>query len=61
MYGEGEQGQTGRELNMHDLDGMDRSHREGGRLLVLVMELVETLVQPRSVVQSVQYVSSVVL
>lgn len=46
---------------MHDLNGMNSSHGECGRLLVLVVELVETFVEPRSVVEAVQYIGGVVL
>lgn len=61
MHGESEERQAGGELNVHDLEGMYGGDGEGGRLLVLVVQLVEVLVQPRRVVQPVKDVSSVVL
>lgn len=41
------------ELHMHEFDGMDSCHGEGGRLFVSVMQLVEILVKERRVVDPV--------
>lgn len=61
MNRDGEEWQTHSELNVHDLNWVDGGHGESGRLLVLVVELVEVLVQPWGVVQAVEDVGRVVL
>lgn len=61
VYWEGEERQAHGELHMHDLNGVDGSNGKGGGLLVLVVQLVESFVQPRRVVEPVEDVRSVVL
>ena len=47
-----EHGRCVDELHVEDLDGVDGGDREGGRLLVRVVQLVEVLVQLRQVVDA---------
>lgn len=61
MTWEEEEWQTHGQLDVHDLERMDGGDREGSRLLVLVVELVEMLVEPRSVVQTMKDIRRVVL
>lgn len=61
MNREQEERQAAGQLDVHDLHRVDGRHRERCRLLVLVVQLVEVLVQPRSVVQPVEDVGRVIL
>ena len=48
-------------LEDYELDGVDGGHREGGRLLVGVVQLVEVLVKKRPVENAVAPIRQVVL
>lgn len=61
MHWYSKQRQAHRQLHVHDLEGMDGGDRERSRLLVLVVQLVEVLVQETSVVQAMEDVGGVVL
>lgn len=52
MSREEEERQTHGQLDVHDLERMDGGDGEGSGLLVLVVQFVEVLVQPRCVVQT---------
>lgn len=61
VHGERDQRHAQADLYVHDLEGMDGRHGKCSRLLVLVMQLVEVLVQEGSVVRPVNPVRHVVL
>ena len=61
MDGDGDHGQDVDRLEDDELDGVDRGHGEGRRLLVGVVQLVEVLVEERPVEDAVPPVGRVVL
>lgn len=61
MDGKEEHGRDVDTLNVHNLQRMNSGHREGRRLFVSVVQLVEMLIKERRVVDPMGPVSQVIL